>query len=337
MVDDGTPMNVASDNGLNGQPIENVLGAEASETTMDMSNRDAPDALPKIHIRPAIHVRSPQLQPSQSDTNESQKICPSVEAWSATDYYNLSYPSMGKFVIINNRKFDSRTGMGERNGTDLDAQNLYLKFKELGFDVGVHHNQTAKQMQQVFQDHAKADHSRSAAFGCAILTHGEDGVVYGTDRQLEIDHITKPFRGDRCKSLVGKPKFFFIQACRGSDLMDGIPVDSNVHDASNDVCERLPVESDFLIAYSVVPGFFSWRNSLRGSWFVQAICACLDKYGKSMDMVRLLTRVNKQVALDFESNTSNRDMHQKKQIPCITSMLTKDFYLDPKAIHDGLP
>ena len=29
-----------------------------------------------------------------------------------------------------------------------------------------------------------------------------------------------------------------------------------------------------------------------------------------------------------------RDMHKKKQIPCITSMLTKDFYLDPKAIID---
>ena len=58
------------------------------------------------------------------------------------------------------------------------------------------------------------DHSSCASFGCAILTHGEDGVVYGTDRSVEIDQITKPFKGDKCKSLVGKPKVFFIQACR---------------------------------------------------------------------------------------------------------------------------
>ena len=68
----------------------------------------------------------------------------------------------------------------------------------------------------------------------------------------------------------------------------------------------MQVESDFLIAYSVVPGYFSWRNSIRGSWFVQALCDCLDKYGRSMDLLRLMTRVNKKVALDFESNTSNK-------------------------------
>ena len=66
------------------------------------------------------------------------------------------------------------------------------------------------------------------------------------------------------------------------------------------------VESDFLMAYSVVPGFFSWRNSLRGSWFIQALCECLDKYARSMDLLKLMTRVNKKVALDFESNTNNR-------------------------------
>ena len=58
------------------------------------------------------------------------------------------------------------------------------------------------------------DHSSCASFGCAILTHGEDGVVYGTDRSIEIDRITELFKGDKCKSLVGKPKVFFIQACR---------------------------------------------------------------------------------------------------------------------------
>ncbi len=68
------------------------------------------------------------------------------------------------------------------------------------------------------------------------------------------------------------------------------------------------MESDVLMAYSVVPGYFSWRNSIRGSWFIQALCQCLDKYGKSMDILRLLTRVNKQVALNFESNTNNKSV-----------------------------
>ena len=66
------------------------------------------------------------------------------------------------------------------------------------------------------------------------------------------------------------------------------------------------------MAYSVVPGYFSWRNSIRGSWFIQALCECLDKYGRSMDLLRLMTRVNKKVALDFESNTNNRFVYWRR-------------------------
>ena len=32
----------------------------------------------------------------------------------------------------------------------------------------------------------------------------------------------------------------------------------------NDI--TLPSEADFLFAYSTVPGYYSWRNSQRGSW-----------------------------------------------------------------------
>lgn len=32
----------------------------------------------------------------------------------------------------------------------------------------------------------------------------------------------------------------------------------------NDI--SLPSEADFLFAYSTVPGYYSWRNSQRGSW-----------------------------------------------------------------------
>ena len=77
------------------------------------------------------------------------------------------------------------------------------------------------------------DHSSCASFACAILTHGEDGVIYGIDRSIEIDTITKPFKGDRCKSLVGKPKIFFIQACR---LKDYLPMRVTADQA---VCQTL--------------------------------------------------------------------------------------------------
>lgn len=58
---------------------------------------------------------------------------------------------------------------------------------------------------------AKEDHSSSASFVCVLLSHGEEGIIFGTDGPEKFDSFTKYFKGDNCKSLVGKPKLFFIQ------------------------------------------------------------------------------------------------------------------------------
>ena len=33
-----------------------------------------------------------------------------------------------------------------------------------------------------------------------------------------------------------------------------------------------PDESDFLLAYSTVPGYYSYRNTVDGSWYIQILC-----------------------------------------------------------------
>lgn len=58
---------------------------------------------------------------------------------------------------------------------------------------------------------AHDDHSRCASFVCVMLSHGDEGVFFGTDGSVELKTLTSLFRGDRCPSLVGKPKLFFIQ------------------------------------------------------------------------------------------------------------------------------
>jgi hypothetical protein len=51
----------------------------------------------------------------------------------------------------------------------------------------------------------------SDCFACAILSHGEEGVVFGTDAKIEVKQLLEPFKGNNCKGLLGKPKLFFIQ------------------------------------------------------------------------------------------------------------------------------
>ncbi len=78
-------------------------------------------------------------------------------------------------------------------------------------------------------------------------------------------------------------------------------------------------------------GYYSWRNSKNGSWFIQALCKVFESDArKKQEIVAMLTKVNRKVAYEFQSNASREAMNRKKQIPSIVSMLTKQMFLSPK-------
>ncbi|CAL8267971.1 unnamed protein product [Boreogadus saida] len=244
-------------------------------------------------------------------------------AASADPYrYRMDYPSIGTCVIINNKNFHKSTGMNIRNGTDLDAGGAMKTFSDLGYKMKMANDLTVAELEKLLLIVSKEDHSGSASFVCVLLSHGDEGIFYGTDGFTELKKLTGMFRGDRCKTLVAKPKLFFIQACRGTLLDDGIQTDSSCDQSS----DRIPVEADFLYAYSTAPGYYSWRNTTNGSWFMQALCEMLKKHSSQLELMQIMTRVNHKVALNFESASSTPGFSAKKQIPCIISMLTKDFY-----------
>lgn len=58
---------------------------------------------------------------------------------------------------------------------------------------------------------SKDDHSNADCFVCVFLSHGEDDHIYAFDDKIKIQTITDMFRGEKCQSLVGKPKIFIIQ------------------------------------------------------------------------------------------------------------------------------
>ncbi|RVE76044.1 hypothetical protein OJAV_G00004870 [Oryzias javanicus] len=237
--------------------------------------------------------------------------------------YSLNFPSIGHCIIINNKNFYRRTGMNQRNGTDVDAASAMKVFSKLGYKVNIYNDQTVNQIKQILIDASKMDHSNCASFVCILLSHGDEGVFFGTDGSVELKALTSLFRGDHCRSLVGKPKLFFIQACRGTELDDGIEADSK------DDTTKIPVEADFLYAFSTAPGYYSWRNVMTGSWFMNSLCDMLSKYGKELELLHIMTRVNHMVAVEFESISTSPGFHAKKQIPCIVSMLTKEMYFYP--------
>ena len=60
------------------------------------------------------------------------------------------YASMGIFVIVNIKTFDSNLGYGERLGSDVDAGHLKKRFEGLGFVVRYREDLTALEIQLLF-------------------------------------------------------------------------------------------------------------------------------------------------------------------------------------------
>ncbi|PAA59600.1 hypothetical protein BOX15_Mlig001462g1, partial [Macrostomum lignano] len=254
--------------------------------------------------------------------------------------YNMRHPCRGYCLIVNNYEFDASTKMSARSGTASDLAVLRESFRRLQFQLVIVENVRCGQLLSLCSQLAAQDHSQADCFAAVLMSHGEPDQIYGTDGLLRVDEILARFRGDVCPGLAGKPKLFFLQACRGSKFDAGVEVpDSGAPSDEADAAaieqqqrRLLPSEADFLVAYSVTPGYYSWRNAVHGSWFVQSLCRGLDEwgYGGRLDLQRLLTRVCWRVANLYESNARDPLLCRKKQVPCIVSMLTKEVYFVPK-------
>lgn len=56
---------------------------------------------------------------------------------------------------------------------------------------------------------AKLPHDNCDCFGVAVLSHGDDSVLFGIDGTVLVDNFIAPIKG--CPSLAGKPKIFIFQ------------------------------------------------------------------------------------------------------------------------------
>ena len=138
--------------------------------------------------------------------------------------YTMKANPRGLGIIINNKIFTC--GMKNREGTDKDATALQRLFTSLGFYTNRYNDLTGTQIRRVFNEAASIDHKKFDCLIVAILTHGIKGKLYGTDGELiPVEDLTKLFNGYRCPSLIGKPKIFILQACRGGNFDYGVEHD----------------------------------------------------------------------------------------------------------------
>ncbi|XP_036354525.1 caspase-3-like [Octopus sinensis] len=244
--------------------------------------------------------------------------------------YNMDRNRVNLALIINNVEFEESTKMSKRQGSERDASAIKHTLESLHFKVIERKNLSVKSMKQIFYDISALDHGNHNCFVCVILSHGEDdNQIYGTDDLINLDDLVEMLLPDSCPDLIGKPKLFFIQACRGTKLDSG----AVMHDAGdvrvkyhNITSQKIPLWADVLLAYSTVPGFYSYENSTNGTWFIQSLAHILEKDGDRLELQQLMLSVNRMVAYEYESKTRHSEINEMKQVPCIVSMLTKELH-----------
>ena len=287
----------------------------------------------------------------KSNTSTSSQVKKNALRGSDDDdlVYSMKCKPHGLCLIVNNVDFEN---LSRRGGSDVDAKKLDELFTKLQYKVKMARNQTSKQLKETLTKFARLnDHGMADSVVVCLLSHGLEGQIFGVDEVLvSIPNLLALFNGYAAKDLIGKPKMFFIQACRGSDFDQGVEVTDGGYMSANEVpvaearaavvhaClpgvkpdtvepepepESLPAEADMLVAYSTVPGYVSWNNLAKGSWFVQAIADVFSDYAHTEDVVSMLIRVNNKVAREFES------YNRKKQIPAPVIMLTKKVFFFP--------
>ncbi|XP_067658725.1 caspase-3-like [Haliotis asinina] len=267
---------------------------------------------------------------------------------STSTIYRMQKCPRGRVLLINNENFssarDNKLELEDRPGSEVDVTSLCLLFDELPFETVVEKNLTHKKMIEVLDKERQVSHDSYDCFVCVILSHGTRGGVYGVDGEVaNIQEVTDMFNGQNCRTLVGKPKLFFIQACQGSEKDTGAGPSvseitqrlesTGIEDNPQSEIENLvsttrsaaehPPRADIFTAEATTPDYLSLRNTVNGSWFIQAIVYVFMNFAHKEDLASMMTKVNDLVC---RRETKNK---KYKQVSTYRSSLTKQFYFFP--------
>ncbi|XP_075744342.1 caspase-2-like [Rhipicephalus microplus] len=205
-----------------------------------------------------------------------------------------------------------------------------------------------KAMKKTLQKAAKLrKHKVADCLVIVLMSHGGQDIIYGVDLEtvrLE-DEVFSLFDNESCPALQGKPKLFFVQACRESALdrifsagmatpvlsslltvdcllvkrqiaddimtMPGAPMPSLMRE------ERRATWSDIYIAYATTPGSLAFYIEGVGSWFLLSMYNVFCKHAGTLELDMLMKLVCKDVmartAPDGSKQTPSKEIYGWKK------------------------
>ncbi|XP_042239954.1 caspase-1-like isoform X2 [Homarus americanus] len=295
---------------------------------------------------------SQQDQKSTSQHDEDTLSCNSQVRASATlsvgpqsPNYNMKHDYRGLALIIAYENF--KYGRPPRRDcAKYDVQICKKAFSHLRFEVKEYWHEEKSSLLEILKQVSKEDHSNRDALAVVFMSHGgvdektNKEFVNTYDDKMNTSELWKYFTAEKCPSLAGKPKMFFIQACRGEETDKGIqlkskrrgmPIQTDSVQGLREEDYVIPLHADMLIMWASYPGMFAFKsknNGMHGSVFLHYLSQVFSsKDAFKDDLATMLLCVTRLVATDYESyNPNDRMLHQNKQIPYTTSTLMRKIY-----------
>ncbi|KAK1119766.1 hypothetical protein K0M31_013182 [Melipona bicolor] len=243
------------------------------------------------------------------------------------EIYPMNLQKRGKCVIFNHKIFDNQKN---REGTEYDQKAIEYTFNNLDFEVTTHPDLNYEDVMEEIGNLSKENYEDCDCICIFILTHGTSGdYVYARDYRYRLSDIWEKFTADNCRTLAGKPKLFFIQACKGYSTMHGFHAQGRSATDLADASYTIPTHADFLYGYSTVEGYYSFRAK-EGSCYIQTLCEVINKHWRTTDLLKMLTMTSRKVGFGFTATHANVRISGTKQMPTFSSTLTRDLYFIPK-------
>ena len=212
----------------------------------------------------------------------------------------------GKCLIVCQKNYEPGLVVEKRDGADHDEEALAKTFRRFGCTIKIERDLPAGgliEAVKTFREDIRANSSDISYVVVCISSHGRKNEKTGKEEIMGIDgegvatdELTGMLTdGNQCAELIGKPKLFFIQACRGGtdndyfQLQNALSVSQlnpnlrpdNVWGLAQD---QVPIHSWFMIVHSTLPGHTAWHDLKRGSFFIQSFCHAMKQYGNAEDL-----------------------------------------------------
>ncbi|KAG8179660.1 hypothetical protein JTE90_017799 [Oedothorax gibbosus] len=252
----------------------------------------------------------------------------------STDYaphvYKMSSKPVGLCLIIINREFVT---LKTRVESHIDKAALESLFETLGYDVTVKEGfekkgLTAKEITYCLQEFSENSRLEKVdSFVVYILTHGNfinnRDALYGIDENIVfLDDIYEMFNHQNCSNMVGKPKWFIFQACRGghedvgyfgsgtNQSVDASDVTVSFPEIdSKPPLAHYPSLTDTIVVHSTMPFQVSIKDDHKGSWLCQDLVEVFSIDYLRHDLETMLKSVCKRMQERTSKNLYKQTIH----------------------------